>query len=271
MKSPYLSIKHTSYFHVYERLLGPFRGKAITLVEIGVLNGGSLFMWRDYLGPAARIIGVEFNPDAERWTEHGFEIFIGDQSDPDFWTSILPAIGSIDICIDDGGHSNLQQIVTTALVTPYINDGGLMIVEDTHTSFMRQFGNPSRFSFVSFAKDVTDAIHSRFPSVHASRNTMAEHISSVTFMESIVVFHVNRHDCFVSEQTANNGSTFEARDYRYHGTLKRLFGDFREYLFRRFKHVDESNLLRRLAIRTFSIMLFIQQRLTPKKEKKYFG
>jgi hypothetical protein len=271
MKSPYLSIKHTSYFHAYERLLSPFRGKAITLVEIGVLNGGSLFMWRDYLGPTARIIGVEFNPDAERWREHGFEIFIGDQSDPDFWASILPTIGGIDVCIDDGGHSNLQQIVTTALVTPHIKDGGLMIVEDTHTSFMRQFGNPSKYSFVNFAKDVTDAIHSRFPSIHASHNALAAHVSSVSFMESMVVFHVNRDDCFISEPTANSGITFEARDYRYHGTLQRLFGDLREHLFRRFNRIDERNPLRRLATGAFSTMLFIQQRLTLKKEKKYFG
>jgi hypothetical protein len=49
-----------------------YRGKSITFVEIGVFSGGSLFMWRDYFGPQARIIGVEFNPDAVRWREHGF-------------------------------------------------------------------------------------------------------------------------------------------------------------------------------------------------------
>lgn len=271
MKSPYLSIKHTSYFHVYEKLLSPLRGMPVTLVEIGVLNGGSLFMWRDFLGPSARIIGVEFNPDAERWKAHGFEIFIGDQSDPTFWSSILPSIGEIDVCIDDGGHSNLQQIVTTALVTPYVKDGGMLIVEDTHTSFMQQFGNPSRYSFVSYAKDIADAIHSRFPSVRASKNPLAEYVSSVCFMESMVVFNVNRQDCFISEPTENNGATFEARDFRYHGTVQRLLGDTRERLYRKFKDIDEQSSLRRLATFLFSTVLFLQHRITPKKEKKYFG
>lgn len=36
-------------------------------VEIGVLDGGSLFMWRDYLGKDAEIIGIDLNPDAKRW------------------------------------------------------------------------------------------------------------------------------------------------------------------------------------------------------------
>ena len=40
--SPYLSIKHASYFAVYDELLAPYRGRPVTFVEVGVLNGGSL-------------------------------------------------------------------------------------------------------------------------------------------------------------------------------------------------------------------------------------
>ncbi len=81
LKSPYKSIKHTTYFEVYDELFSRYRGKDITFVEVGVLGGGSLFMWRDFFGPKARIIGVDLNPNAKKWTEHGFEIFIGSQSD----------------------------------------------------------------------------------------------------------------------------------------------------------------------------------------------
>ncbi len=65
--SKYLSIKHSSYFQVYEELLSKYRNKKITFVEIGVFNGGSLFMWRSYFGPEARIIGIDFNPEAKKW------------------------------------------------------------------------------------------------------------------------------------------------------------------------------------------------------------
>ena len=85
MNSPYRSIKHKSYFDVYDTLLEEYVGKDITFVEIGVLDGGSLFMWREFFGPEARIIGVDLNPNAKKWEEEGFEIFIGDQSDKLFW------------------------------------------------------------------------------------------------------------------------------------------------------------------------------------------
>jgi len=64
--SKYLSIKHSSYFQVYEELLSKYRNKKFTFVEIGVFNGGSLFMWRSYFGPEARIIGIDFNPEAKK-------------------------------------------------------------------------------------------------------------------------------------------------------------------------------------------------------------
>ena len=41
---PYLSVKHDSYFQVYEELLRPYVGRPITFVEIGIFHGGSLFM-----------------------------------------------------------------------------------------------------------------------------------------------------------------------------------------------------------------------------------
>jgi hypothetical protein len=47
--SKYLSIKSSSYFQVYEELLKKYKGKKITFVEVGVLNGGSLFMGARFL------------------------------------------------------------------------------------------------------------------------------------------------------------------------------------------------------------------------------
>ena len=50
VKSKYISNKNLNYFDVYDDLLNRFIDKEIIFVEIGVLNGGSLFMWRDYFG-----------------------------------------------------------------------------------------------------------------------------------------------------------------------------------------------------------------------------
>lgn len=47
----YLSMKYYSYFPVYKELLARYIDKNIILVVVGVFNGDSLFMWREYLGP----------------------------------------------------------------------------------------------------------------------------------------------------------------------------------------------------------------------------
>ena len=52
-----------------------FRNKEIIFVEIGVKRGGSLLMWRDWLGPKARIIGIDLDPNAKKLEEYGFEIY----------------------------------------------------------------------------------------------------------------------------------------------------------------------------------------------------
>ena len=113
LKSPYSSLKVSTYFNVYDQLLSKYRDKSIVFLEIGILDGGSLFMWRDFFGPQARIIGVDLNPDAKKWEKEGFEIFIGDQSSAEFWKNTLNKIGKLDIVLDDGGHTYEQQIMTT--------------------------------------------------------------------------------------------------------------------------------------------------------------
>ena len=96
-KVKFRSLKHSNYFDIYDEIFEKYRNKKITLVEIGVTNGGSLMMWREYFGDNANIIGIDFNPAAKKWEDHGFKIFIGDQSDPSFWNNFFSEVGKIDI------------------------------------------------------------------------------------------------------------------------------------------------------------------------------
>ncbi|MBO9400815.1 class I SAM-dependent methyltransferase [Shimia sp. R9_3] len=212
-RSPFLSMKHTTYFEPYEQLFSQYRGQNITFVEIGILNGGSLFMWRDFFGPEARIIGIDLNPAAQKWEEHGFEIFIGSQSDENFWRETLAAIGPIDVLLDDGGHTYEQQIITTECALDHIKDGGMLVVEDTHTSYMRGFG-PKRYSFVNYVKSHIDRINRRFKKFHTPEADTR--VWSVQVFESIVVFHVNRAASQrLSHHTKNGGKGESAKDFRY--------------------------------------------------------
>ncbi|MBK8891620.1 MAG: class I SAM-dependent methyltransferase [Dechloromonas sp.] len=217
--SKYLSIKHSSYFHVYEALFGQYVGKYFTFVEVGVLNGGSLFMWREFFGPNARIIGVDLNPAAKKWEAEGFEIHIGSQSDPAFWDEFFRQVGPIDVLLDDGGHTNVQQIVTVHKAINFVRDAGMVVVEDTHCSYFTEFGNPYKYSFVSFGKRVVDYIHARHPQVAPAVADFGSCIASVRFFESIVAFEVDRRLCLKPEPTSNNGISADVTDFRYEGSF----------------------------------------------------
>ena len=213
IKSPYRSIKHNTYFSVYDELFLKYRNKKIVFVEIGVLGGGSLFMWRKFFGNKARIIGVDMNPNARKWKDYGFEIIIGNQSDEKFWKKFISDIGPIDIVLDDGGHTYDQQIVTTEMLLENIKDGGILVVEDTHTSYMSGFG-PKRYSFIEYTKNMIDLINNRFSKFN--RKKSEKRVWSLRIFESIVAFSVNKRATkLISKPTVNSGEDDGARDFRH--------------------------------------------------------
>ena len=165
--SSHSSLKWDNYFEIYEASLKKFINKKVTLVEIGVGNGGSLFMWKKFLGSKAKIIGIDLNPDAKKFEKFGFKIFIGDQADPNFWKKFYIKNGKIDILIDDGGHTNLQQITALMESIENIKNDGLIIIEDTHTSFMnyKGFKNPSDYSLINFTNKIIENLHRRNPMI----------------------------------------------------------------------------------------------------------
>jgi Methyltransferase domain len=128
-------IKWEHYFDIYDRHLTGFRGRDVYLVEIGVYGGGSVGLWRDYLGSAAHICGVDIDPECKRFEADGIEIVVGDQGVQGFWESFVRTHPQIDIVIDDGGHLPEQQAVTLECLLPHIRPGGVYVCEDIHGAF----------------------------------------------------------------------------------------------------------------------------------------
>ena len=59
------SIKWEKYFQIYDSLFSKYKGKRITFVEIGILDGGSLEIWKKYFGENSRIIGIDKNTECQ--------------------------------------------------------------------------------------------------------------------------------------------------------------------------------------------------------------
>ena len=273
INSPFRSIKHKSYFNVYDALLEEYIGKEITFVEVGVLDGGSLFMWRDFFGDNARIIGIEINESAKVWRDHGFEIFIGSQSDPMFWKDFYKKIGSVDILLDDGGHTYQQQIITVESAFPNVNPGGKIIVEDTYTSYQKEYGYPSKSSFIKYAANLVDGINLRTPKIKTNKDPN-KLIYSLSFFESIVAINIAETEGLaLAEGIPNKGAILEkqADSLRYADkpTLTRV-----ENLIFGFKSLQKIPLLggalKSAGVFFTKILKLINNKVDNIKLRKYF-
>lgn len=269
-KSPYLSVKYSSYFQVYEELFSRYRNKPTTFVEVGVLNGGSLFMWRDYFGPEARIIGIDFNPFARKWEGSGFEIHIGNQGDPRFWEGFFSAVGEVDVVLDDGGHTNEQQIVTAHRCIPHIRNGGMLIVEDTGTSYLKAYGNPSRYSFINYSKKMIDRINLRSSALERSDDTCKSTVYSMAVYESMVCFNIDRRKCFIGTNTSNDGSSFGAEDFSRQAAHAGRVMDLRNRLSRKFSHLKRFPAVRLAQRFVFNAYFSLRARFRARELRKYF-
>lgn len=183
--------KWIDYFDVYHRSFAKYRGKPITFVEIGIQNGGSLQMWRNYFGENAKIIGVDVDQNCKNLEQEGFEIWIGDQSDPKFWNEFLQKNPSLDIVLDDGGHTMEQQTNSLVSLFPALVNGGTYLCEDTHTSYFPSHGGGLRreSTFIEAVKSLIDEMHAWYhaPLSKIPESYIANNLYSVSFFDSIVV------------------------------------------------------------------------------------
>lgn len=93
--------KWKHYFPVYERHFEKFVNTDVIFIEIGCGEGGSLQMWKRYLGPHAGIIGIDINPACAAFAEDQIDIRIGDQANPAFLNAIVQEFGPPDVILDD--------------------------------------------------------------------------------------------------------------------------------------------------------------------------
>jgi hypothetical protein len=129
--------KWRHYFDIYERHLGKFVGRNAHVVEVGIFSGGSLGMWTAYFGNRCHIYGVDIEDACRVYERDRVRIFIGDQADPLFWQNFCHAVPTVDVLIDDGGHTADQQITTLQAMLPHIRPGGVYICEDSLGAFHR--------------------------------------------------------------------------------------------------------------------------------------
>lgn len=130
------------YIQNYDKLFTDIRYSPITFLEIGVAEGYSLRMWRDYFAKA-RLIGIDIKKSSLETP--GCEFYECDQSDKEQLTRLLKG-ETFDVIIDDGSHFFEHQVTSFEVMFPRLNSGGLYIIEDIQNpeteipAFIEKFG-----------------------------------------------------------------------------------------------------------------------------------
>lgn len=209
-----VSDKWELYLREYERLLSPYRDLPISLLEIGIQNGGSLERWAQYMPNAKSLIGCDINEAcrALRYDDRRISVVVGDANAPEIAAQILDHTPAFDIVIDDGSHRSSDIIKSFAKFFPALKEGGVFIAEDLHCSYWKDYegGLSYPLSAIAFFKRLADIVsHEHWgvpvpraailePFVAAYGNPLDEDtlatIHSVEFVNSICVVTKRRSD-----------------------------------------------------------------------------
>ncbi len=185
-----LVYKLTNYFEVYDRHFSRFRNKEITILEIGVSQGGSLQMWKEYFGDKATIYGIDIDQNCKQLEEENIHILIGSQSDRTFLREVVKTLPQFDILIDDGGHTMQQQIISYEELFGHVKDGGVYLCEDLHTSYFLSHGggHKRRGSFIEYSKNFIDYLNAHYSEQRSLKvNYFTKNVTSVHYYDSIIV------------------------------------------------------------------------------------
>lgn len=125
-----------SYLPVYEEILSPYREKAERVLEIGIFNGVSMKLWEEYF-TKAKVHGA----DCHEQPYGGLGDLRPMIAEGNHLIHIMDATSEIDIqrefkgmlfdvIIDDGNHNIVSQLRSYELLSKFIADGGVYIIED---------------------------------------------------------------------------------------------------------------------------------------------
>ena len=179
----------SGFMELYESFFKDYKDKNINILEIGVDNGDSLRVWREYFSKA-NICGIDIIK--KDFKISNVEILCGSQNDPIFLDTVIKKYNNFDIIIDDGSHLSKHIIFSFNYLFKHLNNEGLYIIEDLQTSYFRRYGG-SRINLnkkktsMNFIKKLTDSVnYEHYDKPFFKKSSFDGKIKSVNFFQNIV-------------------------------------------------------------------------------------
>jgi hypothetical protein len=118
------------YTQIYDELFAPYQRLKFPLFEIGVREGHSLNMWKEFF-PHAVVYGIDISTDCSKLVDERTHIEIINQNDQKGLDMLFTrwAINPF-IVIDDGSHNCSDIIASLEIVMKYLAHGGFYCIED---------------------------------------------------------------------------------------------------------------------------------------------
>ena len=127
----------THYLRNYEHYFGGLRDREVRLLELGIKEGGSLLLWRDYF-ERGLIVGSDINPVKLGDPTGRVRAYEGEQQDTEPLDRIARenAPDGFDIIIDDCAHIGvLARASFRHLFDNHLKSGGVYVIEDWGTGY----------------------------------------------------------------------------------------------------------------------------------------
>ena len=204
-----VSDKWEIYLPVYDRCFKKYADKPVSVLEIGVQNGGSLEIWSKYFKNATAILGCDINTKCSEleFDDPRISMLVGDVNSSKVYDEIIKTSSAFDIIIDDGSHLSSDIVKTFSLYFEHIKNDGFFIFEDLHCSYWESFegGLYDPYSSISFFKRLADIIHYEHWGLEKSRSEFLNgffekyncrlcdealaQVHSVEFVNSMCIIH----------------------------------------------------------------------------------
>jgi hypothetical protein len=184
----------------YQNHFKNFKFKKNNILEIGVggyedpyTGGNSLRMWKSYF-PFSKIYALDIH-EKSFLQENKIKIFKGSQVDFEFLDNIINDIGEVDLIIDDGSHINKHVIETFEYLFPWLKKGGIYVIEDTQTSYWKDYGGNStdfddKATIYGFFKSMIDSLNNEELIIDNYQKTYYDkHIISMHFYHNMIFIY----------------------------------------------------------------------------------
>jgi hypothetical protein len=135
-----------NYLNWYDSNFRDFVDQEVTVLELGIRDGGSLLLWRDYF-PKGTIVGIDQKLPAGFGPHDRIKTFEGSQDDVAFLSRVASEAApcGFDIIIDDASHiGELTKIAFWHLFDKHLKPSGIYAIEDWGTGYWEDWADGKR-------------------------------------------------------------------------------------------------------------------------------